>query len=553
MRSDWGTKVLLALLLSSLCAVQAGAYVQYEAAIPPDQEFPQLFEAVQMSGVFSDSKTFADAVPKKPPEEIRAAFKIVLEQFVRENFELPEAPDAVAPSGVSGSSGPTVPIEEHLIRLWPVLTRQPDPRAGADKGGSLIPLPNPYIVPGGRFREIYYWDSYFTMLGLQVAGDTQMIRDMVENFAYLLDEIGHIPNGNRSYFVSRSQPPYFAMMVGLLAEEEGDEVLGEYLPQMEKEYRFWMDGAGYPNGERRVGGGTGDLGSQEPHGPRTSHRRVVLMPNGRVLNRYWDDYPEPRQEAYQEDVETARQSDRAPRVVYRNLRAGAESGWDFSSRWLADGKTLATIETTNILPICLNALLYNLERTLARAYALQGDGAKQQQYVQLAGERRDTMQTYMWDDVHGAFQDYDFVERRQTGRWSLAMSYPLFFEFATPEQAERVAVTIERDFLKPGGLITTPVTTGQQWDAPNGWAPLQWLTIKGLRNYERDQLADTIAGRWIDINEKVYASTGKMMEKYNVVDIFLAAGGGEYLGQDGFGWTNGVLLGLLHDDGDGGK
>ena len=505
--------VVLALVLGCLVNAQAFTYIQ------PSKDFPEVFDAVQMARLFPDSKRFPDAIPNKSPEAIRAAFKIMLERFVHENFEMP----VTSSSGFASDA--TILVEEHLNRLWLVLTRQPD----VDRGGSLIPLPKPYVVPGGRFREIYYWDSYFTMLGLQVSGKTTMIRNMVDNFAYLVDEVGHIPNGNRSYFVSRSQPPYLAAMVSLLAEEEGDDVLARYLPQLEKEYWFWMDGGKYLARDQRA------------------YRRVVLMPNGSVLNRYWDDNPAPRPEAYLEDVETAIQSGRLPQVVYRNLRAAAESGWDFSSRWLADGKSLATIETTRIVPICLNTLLYNLEETLAKAYEFKGDNAMHHHYVELADARREAMQTYFWDENSGVFQDYNFIEAQHTGRLSLAMTYPLFFELATPEHAKLVAATIERDFLKLGGVITTPMITGQQWDAPNGWAPLHWLTVKGLRNYQQNQLADAIADRWITINTKIYSETGKMMEKYNVIDTSLEAGGGEYPSQDGFGWSNGVLLRLLHD------
>ena len=127
---------------------------------------------------------------------------------------------------------------------------------------------------------------------------------------------------------------------------------------------------------------------------------------------------------------------------------------------------------------------------------------------------------------------------------TLAAAFPLFFEIASGSQAERVAKILKQHFLQPGGLISTTETTGQQWDAPNGWAPLQWIAIIGLRNYKQDELAKEIARRWMNINEKVYHDTGKMMEKYNVVETDLKAGGGEYPSQDGFGWTNGVYLAL---------
>jgi len=121
----------------------------------------------------------------------------------------------------------------------------------------------------------------------------------------------------------------------------------------------------------------------------------------------------------------------------------------------------------------------------------------------------------------------------------------MYFKIASPEQAKAVASIIEKNFLQSGGVTTTLETTGQQWDAPNGWAPLQWITIQGLENYGMHDLAKETATRWIALNKKVYQRTGKLMEKYNVYDTALDAGGGEYPSQDGFGWTNGVLLKLL--------
>jgi alpha,alpha-trehalase len=185
--------------------------------VPIEQRFGELFEAVQMARVFPDSKTFADCSPKFSDEEILANYEAQrggenfdLKAFVDAHFNLPRQYASGFKADMDRS------IEEHINALWPVLTRQ------ADQGdrGTLIPLPHPYIVPGGRFGEIYYWDSYFTMLGLEVAEKQDMIRNMVDNFAYLIDTVGHIPNGNRTYFLGRSQPPFFAMMVELLAQSD---------------------------------------------------------------------------------------------------------------------------------------------------------------------------------------------------------------------------------------------------------------------------------------------------------------------------------------------
>ncbi len=492
--------------------------------LSPDERFGQLFVAVQMAEVFPDGKTFVDCTPKFTTDSIMKAYEanknqpeFHLRAFVLQHFDEPKKYASGFQSDTSKD------VAAHINSLWEVLTRQPDQA----NTGSLIPLPNPYIVPGGRFGEIYYWDSYFTMLGLQAAGKAAMIENMIDNFAYLLDTIGYIPNGNRTYFLGRSQPPFFASMVQVLATLKDNAVYKKYLPSLQKEYNFWMDGADQVNAQN------------------TTHRRVVRLKDGAILNRYWDDQAKPRPESYREDVETAAKTDRPKEEVYRHLRAGAESGWDFSSRWFADGKRLETIHTTEIIPVDLNALLYNLERTLEKAHQINGDNENANLFAQRATQRRDAVMQYCWNEHLGYFEDYDFVIDRKTSILSLAGVYPLFFQMAEPAQAQAAAKIIQQKFLKSGGVITTLDATGQQWDAPNGWAPLHWITIQGLRNYQQNDLADIIAQRWIDLNVKVYKNTGKMVEKYNVMDTSLEAGGGEYPVQDGFGWTNGVLLKLL--------
>ncbi|MEM9921251.1 MAG: trehalase family glycosidase [Bacteroidota bacterium] len=322
---------------------------------------------------------------------------------------------------------------------------------------------------------------------------------------------------------------FFSLVVRLLADEKGDQVLLDFLDQLQKEYDFWMEGA------------KSRLSAEQP-----THRRVVRLQEGEVLNRYWDDRPAPRPESYKEDVELVNEiKDRPAERVYRDIRAACESGWDFSSRWFKDAQYLASIHTTDILPIDQNALLYHLEQLLADAYRVKKDSSRAQQYDELAARRKAAVAKYGWDEKAGFFVDYDFVAQAPTGVLSLAGMFPLFFKMAEPAQAEQVARRIEKDFLKAGGVVSTLNHTGQQWDAPNGWAPLQWVTIQGLRNYGFTELADKVRQNWIALNEKVYRNTGKMVEKYNVEDMGLEAGGGEYPVQDGFGWTNGVLLKLL--------
>jgi len=498
----------------------------------PARDLGPLFQDVQLSGVFADSKTFVDARPLLAPADIAARYATArgaagfsLQAFVQQYFELPHA------AGGDFRTDTSQTMEQHIRALWPTLTRAPPPDVATVRS-SLIPLPQEYVVPGGRFREIYYWDSYFTMLGLVASGRTDLVRHMLDNFAYLIATVGHIPNGNRTYYLSRSQPPFFAVMVGLYATATDTTQALRYLDALEAEHAFWMDGV-----ER--------LASRE------AYRRIVRLRDGSVLNRYWDDRapPDPRPESFRPDYQLGQTLPEARReALYRNLRATAESGWDFSSRWMRDPKDLRTLETTDLIPVDLNSLLYYAERVIAALRAFRGrpgDGEVARRFLRAAAERRRALLTAAYDSAAGFFYDVRWrTGERVTDRPTLAAAAPLYFGLATPEQGRAVAARLARYFLKPGGFVTTPIASGQQWDAPNGWPPLEWLAIEAVRRYGRADLADAARDRWLAVNRRTYRATGKMMEKYDVVDLSRRAGGGEYPTQDGFGWTNGVALAL---------
>ena len=520
---------VLGLLTALGLAVGCRAAPPVTARYDPAHDLGPLFQDVQLAGVFPDSKTFVDARPLLAPAAIAGRYTAArgptgfsLQHFVEQSFELPR------PVGEGFHADPTRSMEDHIRALWPVLTRRPDT---ADARSSLIPLPQPYVVPGGRFREVYYWDSYFTMLGLVASGRTDLVRSMLDNFAYLIRTVGHIPNGNRTYYLSRSQPPFFGAMIGLYATATDTAQALPYLDALEAEHAFWMDGA-------------------ERLAPAQEYRRVVRLPDGSVLNRYWDDLAEPRPESYRPDYELAQTLPAAEReAFYRNVRATAESGWDFSSRWLRDPKDLRTLETTELLPVDLNCLLYHAERTIAalrRFRARPEDREVADRFARAAEARRQALLNAAYEPAAGFFFDVRWRSGvRVTDRPTIAAAAPLYFGLATPEQGRKVAAQLERLFLKPGGFVPTLISSGQQWDAPNGWAPLEWLAIEGVRRYGRPDLADTARARWLAVNRRTYRATGKMTEKYDVVDLTRRAGGGEYPTQDGFGWTNGVALALL--------
>jgi alpha,alpha-trehalase len=491
-----------------------------------DEQLGDLLLAVQNTNVYGDGKTFVDLVPAGRLKSIKEEYGILkddpdfdLREFVSRHFH--DATEGVYQRAYESSPDHT-PLE-HIDELWKFLERR-----NRVARGSLLALPYKYVVPGGRFNEQFYWDSYFIMLGLASAGKWKMIEGMMKNYAHMIRMYGFIPTANRTYFLSRSQPPFFSHMVRLLSEQKGKQVLRDYLPYLLAEYRFWM------RGRSRIDG--------SEHG---ALRRVVKMPNNVLVNRYYDNKKTPRPESLREDMETAVKSGRkdADRL-YLHLRAAAESGWDFSSRWFLDPLDIKTIHTADIVPVDLNSLLYHLEVTIADAYKASFNFIQARTFRQKAKHRAETIQAYLWSEEEGYYKDYNFHRGQHTSVNSLAGVFPLFVGIATQEQADAVADILRKDFLHAGGLMTTLIENGQQWDAPNGWAPLQWVAIQGLRRYGHTALADEIAKRWTELNEKVYASSLKFVEKYNVNDDGGLGGGGEYVLQDGFGWTNGVYEAL---------
>ncbi len=485
----------------------------------PSALFGDVFAAVQEARLFPDSKTFADAVPRHDPQQIMADWsrleasdREALQLFVAANFDIPTAP----PQNPSVASS----VEDYIKGSWRQLTRS---QKDAAPHASALALPEDFVVPGGRFRELYYWDSYFTMLGLVRSGRQDLVEALIENFGSLIDRYGHIPNGTRSYYLSRSHPPFFYLAAQLSANNNPD-ARRRRLQWMLAEHAFWMDGEG-------------------ALAPAQAHRRVARLPDGAVLNRYWDDSPTPRDESWTEDVHLATATpDRDAAELWRDLRAAAESGWDFSSRWLGDRKTLGTIRTTRIIPIDLNSLLFGLEEAIAHE-SVALDEPTAAEYLQRANARAAAIRQHLWDESTGHYSDYDLDMARVASEPTAAMAFPLFVGLANGAEAKSTAAALRDALLGNWGLATTARVTGEQWDSPNGWAPLQWIACQGLWQYGENDLANEIADRWLNVVRKQYDATGLIFEKYNI-DNGVAGGGGEYDVEIGFGWTNGVALAL---------
>jgi alpha,alpha-trehalase len=517
-------------------AVKAAAAPPSDACSPADR-YLELFVDVQQSGVFADCKTFVDCAPLRDPQEILAAYRASrhkpgfdLAAFVKANFEIP----VPAHSGFQPVPGQT--LAEHIDSLWPYLTRHPHAHPLC---GSMLQLPHPYVVPGGRFGELYYWDSYFTMLGLAESGLAALVHSMTDNFAYLIDTYGHVPDGTRTYYLTRSQPPVFALMVHL-CETRGGQPADLYLPQLLREHAYWMDG------EAQV----------EPGRP---HRRVVRLPDGALMNRYWDDRCTPREESWRQDVATAQLAYRPAEETYREIRAAAESGWDFSSRWMSEAPhgpartQLAALCTTDILPVDLNGLMHELERTISHIAEAKGDTDLAAQFAKRADDRAAAIDRLFWDAGARVFVDYDWRLQRLRKAVTAAAVVPLFLGLCSHAQADALAGAICPRLLAPGGFGTTEIASGEQWDRPNGWAPMQWMASEGFARYGHQERALEIRKRWLATVGELYQREGKLVEKYvirtHTAQPAQGGGGGEYPLQDGFGWTNGVTRRWLHVEG----
>jgi len=405
----------------------------------------------------------------------------------------------------------------------------------------LLYVPHPYVVPGGRFNEMYGWDSYFIQVGLLLDGETQRAKDIADNFVYEIENYGTLLNANRTYYLSRSQPPFLTqMLLGVYAQTHDSAWLRAAMPAVEEYYRFW---------------------TSEPH----------LIPE-LGLSRYYDlgDGPAPEvlsderdeqglshydrvREYYKGhevgDYDVAlyydRKADRLTDLFYKGDRSMRESGFDPSDRFGP-----FNVDIIHYAPVCLNSLLYQMEREAAEIARILGDPQRAAIWEKRAESRHERIDRYLWDADSGLYLDYDFKTGKRRNYPFATTFYPLWVGTASKEQAARLVKNLPL-FEAPGGLRTSTRVTGNQWDAPFGWAPLQQIPILGLRRYGFSADADRIARKWIALVAKEFAEHGTIVEKYDVErresDVAAAIRFGYGANQIGFGWTNGSVLVLLAD------
>jgi alpha,alpha-trehalase len=434
----------------------------------------------------------------------------------------------------------------------------------------LLYLPYPYVVPGGRFNEMYGWDSYFIVLGLEADHREALAKNMVDNFFFEIENYGGVLNANRTYYLTRSQPPFFTSMVRAVYEnpasfpatpagrEEAHAWLEHAYELAEKDYSTWTrpehlagsttlaryydygngpvpemadDSTYYPDVIRwmvahpkETGSGSLVKGSEHPAGAEAERLAQTScdVRTSRVCERAWAD------------------SYRLSSEFYKSDRAMRESGFDPAFRWGPFDEA-----TIHFAPVCLNSLLYRYERDLEHFAHLLGKPQDARKWDRRAQARDAAMQRYLWDAKDGVFADYDFVHARRSSYAYISSLYPLWAGVATREEAQQIVAKLNL-FERPGGLSMSNFNSGMQWDEPFGWAPTNWIAIDGLEltGYRDD--AKRLARNFDATIDNGLAADGTIVEKYNVVakSANVQVSTGYKVNQVGFGWTNAVYLKL---------
>ncbi len=402
----------------------------------------------------------------------------------------------------------------------------------------LLYLPRPYVVPGGRFNEMYGWDSYFIQVGLLRDGELNLAKDMADNFLYEVQNYGKVLNANRTYYLTRSQPPFLTQMVlGVYKKTHDRQWLEGALREIENYYPYWTN-------EPHLTPETGlSRYFDEGEGPAPESLSAELDAQGRTHYELVKEYFKTHQITdYDIGEYYDRKTDQLTPLFYKGDRSMRESGFDPSNRFGP-----FNIDIIHYDPVCLNSLLYLMETQTAEILDILGRGGEAGTWRNRAQARAEKVNRLMWDTKDGLYYDYDFAEKRVRHYPFLTTFYPLWAGIASKEQAARVEKNLSI-FERPGGLQTSTYVSGNQWDAPFGWAPLQMIAIEGLRRYGYRDDAERISMEFLSLIRREFLKQGYIVEKYDVVSGGSNVAANIHFGysanQAGFGWTNAVFTEL---------
>jgi alpha,alpha-trehalase len=509
----------------------------------------RLLAAVLLAGML------AAQVPASKPSSILDYIQRTWKVLTRSNKDLAVA--AVDPKFRPGAGGrwPVyIPPHENLAAIQDAVRKALPPAAfqkiairrlpedlKAPSTPGLLYLPKPYVVPGGRFNEMYGWDSFFIQLGLLRDGEIELARDMTDNFLYEVENYRKVLNANRSYYLTRSQPPFLTQMVlGVYEKTHDREWLAGALPEIEKYHAFWTK-------EPHLTPDTGlsryfDVGegpapeSVSDERDRQGHTHYDLVREyfrthtitDYDVNQYYD-----------------RKADRLTALFYKGDRSMRESGVDPSNRFGA-----FNVDVIHYDAVCLNSLLYLMETQTAEILQILGRGTEAEAARKQAADRAVRVNRYLWDEKDGLYYDYNFSSKRRRHYAFLTTFYPLWTGLASKEQAARVVRNLSV-FERGYGLQTSNYVSGNQWDAPFGWAPLELIAVDGLRRYGYRDDAERISVKFLSLVRREFLRQGYIVEKYDVVKGGSNVAGAIHFGysanQAGFGWTNAAFTRLLDE------
>ena len=498
----------------------------------------EILRSIQLAQIFNDSKTFVDMPIKTSVPDVELAYaaltnksdpvelaKLVENNFLKAGWELEVVnatdwvPNPRFLSNITDQKLKTFARSVHNI--WNHLIRRFNTGLLCPDCYSSMSLPNNFVVPGGRFREFYYWDTYWILEGLYVSGMYDTAKGIIHNLISLITRHGFIPNGARLYYLNRSQPPLFAKMLErYIANTDDKSILKDGVKAVQREYYWWI-----------------------------RHRSVSVfsVKTGRtyVVNNYnVTNINGPRPESYIEDVNTSRGLPEKEKMkLFSSIASAAESGWDFSSRWLSDptAKTISSINTSAVIPVDLNSILYQNEMLLYTW--LQNTS-----YLEAANKRKAAIFDLFWSPEKSFFVDFNVTSMRQSQSLFPSGAWPLWAGIELSQGDMMKFVGTVKSMVFKGGIPTSVTHTGQQWDFPNAWSPLQHVMMLVIKSASKS-VSESLANSWLASNYCGWSQTGYMYEKYNVTHPGVPGSGGEYTVQEGFGWTNGVALWILNNYG----
>jgi len=467
----------------------------------------------ELAKIQVQGKALAERSEKKAKDKERAYLKFLIESEYEPGGHLDPVP-ALAPPRWNVRTGNSS-IDEtfaYTEDTWSKLARKTVP----EKGGSLLPSPYPILIPAGRFQESYYWDSYFGAQGLLVTKRIDLAGMQVENLLENVRRYGFVPNGGRDYYLSRSQPPVLSSFV-----KDVFEASEKTATDTEKKHlREWLGARAYPLLKRDYENFWMD--------PKTRYDEKT------GLNHHWDDLNTPRPERHGSDQESELGKS------YRDVRAAAESGLDFTDAFGTD--------ESHIAGVLLNSMLYKTERDLAWAANLLGKKSDFIRFREAAAKRKVAMNRYLWDSKERSFENYSISSQQRIHAISGDLFSTLFSKVASPTQARQIKSQLSV-LEAPGGIrASNLVNSTRQWDGDNGWAPYQFFAIEGLRDYGYGRDARRIASKWVKANAKVHESSGVLYERIDVARIAKPeTDSTKYPPQAGFLWTNGIFDWALVD------